>query len=559
MGGGLNLMHAELDAVADAYWSFQAHRSPTTALLVGDDTTADLMEDFSRGAEDDAIARLEGFADRAEAIDPADLTADDRVTRDVLIEEARCEALELQSRFAEFAVDHVGGFHVTLLQLAPHLTATSPETADALVTKWSRVGAALDSATKRLRQGVATGRTPPRLAVARTIAQIDDYLASPVEGDPFTRSAPPAGFDTATTAAWRKSLTDQVTTSIRPAYAAYAAALRDEILPHARPEERSGLRWLPDGEAAYAAALRRHTSLELVPYDVHQLGLDEIRRLEDEYRRLVGGDAAAIYERLRSDPALRFTSSAEIIDAAQSAMDRAAAALPRWFGTVPSTRCVVAEIAAGAEDSTLAYYLAPSSDGSRPGTYFVNTSEPTTRTRFESEALAFHESIPGHHLQASVALELPDLPAFRRHAAANAYVEGWALYTERLADEMGLYSDDVARLGILSFDSWRSGRLVVDTGIHALGWSRGDAIEWLIANSPQARNNVANEVDRYIGWPGQATAYKIGQREFLRLRRLAESTLGAGFDLRAFHDLVLGSGPVPLNVLDRLVTTWIDR
>jgi uncharacterized protein (DUF885 family) len=211
---------------------------------------------------------------------------------------------------------------------------------------------------------------------------------------------------------------------------------------------------------------------------------------------------------------------------------------------------------AGAADAPLGFYLPPATDGSRPGTYFVNTTEPTTRTRYESEALAFHESIPGHHLQLAIAQELENVPEFRKHALVNVYVEGWGLYAERLADEMGLYSGDVARLGILSFDSWRAGRLVVDTGIHALGWSRQEAVDWMAANSPQALNNVANEIDRYIGWPGQALSYKIGQRELLRLRAEAQSAMGGRFDIRGFHDVVLGSGPVPIPVLQELVTTW---
>jgi uncharacterized protein (DUF885 family) len=220
---------------------------------------------------------------------------------------------------------------------------------------------------------------------------------------------------------------------------------------------------------------------------------------------------------------------------------------------------VVVDIpAVAAKDATIAYYLPPAADGTRPGSYYVNVSEPTTRTKFESEVLAFHESIPGHHLQIAIAQELEGIPEFRRHAWITAYGEGWGLYTERLSDEMGLYSGDVERLGILSFDSWRACRLVVDTGMHALGWSRQEAIDYLMENSPQAPNNIVNEVDRYIAWPGQALAYKIGQREIARLREEARAALGVGFDIKDFHDVVLGSGPVPLPVLGGLVEDWID-
>ena len=227
-----------------------------------------------------------------------------------------------------------------------------------------------------------------------------------------------------------------------------------------------------------------------------------------------------------------------------------------WFGRLPQADCVVQEIPdVGAEESPIAYYLAPAADGSRPGVYFVNTLHPETRTRFEYEALAYHESIPGHHLQLAIAQEV-DVPEFRKNALVTVYVEGWGLSTERLADEMGLYSGDLQRLGILSFDSWRAGRLVVDTGMHAFGWSRQKAIDFLLDNSPQAPNNIENEVDRYIGWPAQALAYKIGQRELFRLRNQARDRLGDRFDIKAFHDTVLEPGPVPLGLLGDLVDEW---
>ena len=212
--------------------------------------------------------------------------------------------------------------------------------------------------------------------------------------------------------------------------------------------------------------------------------------------------------------------------------------------------------AGGAQDAPIAYYLPPATDGSRPGTYFINTTEPTTRTRFESEALAFHESIPGHHLQIAIAQELEGIPEFRKHALVTVYVEGWGLYTERLADEMGLYSGPLQRMGMLSFDSWRAGRLVVDTGMHALGWSKQEAVDYLVNNSPLAVNNIENEVERYIGMPGQALAYMIGRLEIQKLRQDAEAAMAGRFDIKGFHDTVLSSGPVPLRVLRTLVEGW---
>jgi len=554
------------DALADLaarYWDHLAALHPTAALLRGDHRFDDRIEDLSRAAEDDAIAALDEFAAAAEAIDTDTLTADEQVTRAVLAHEADAQADELRSRYAEFDVNPVLGFHLDLPSEAPQFPITEPEHAEALVAKYRAIGGLFDDAVKRLRQGIARHRTPPQVAVEKVVAQIDDYLATPLDDDLYLQVRRPDVFDDARFAAWRERLRRQVETKIRPAYLRYREALVDEVLPEARPPERSGMVWLPDGEEVYARAIARHTTLDITPLEVHQIGLAAIDHLAAEYRELGGRvlgttDLNEIFVRLRDDPALRFPDSATVRAQAERALARAREAIPAWFGRLPQADCVVVDIpAVAARDATLAYYLPPAADGSRPGSYYLNVAEPTTRTVYESEALAYHESIPGHHLQIAVAQELTGIPEFRRHAWITAYGEGWGLYAERLADEMGLYSGDLERLGILSFDSWRAGRLVVDTGLHALGWSRQEAIDYLLDNTPQAANNMVNEVERYIGWPGQALAYKIGQREILRLREEARSALGNRFDIKGFHDTVLCTGPVPLPVLGDLVRRWM--
>ncbi len=555
-------MNIELDRIATEYWDFVLSTSPTDALLLGDHRFDDQMERASRQHEDEQIAKLDGFVAAAEAIPSDGLSKDERITRAVLVEEASGRANELRSRTAEFDVSPSWGFHILFPQISGQLPLTEPEHAESLVAKWSRIGDTFDDLIHRLRQGVAKDRTPPRTSVEKSIVQIGQYLASDLLTDPFVTVPPPPQFDETQTAAWREKLTQQVREVIRPAYARYRDELEGEVLAKSRPEEKTGVRWLPDGEEVYARAIRRHTSLDLAPLEIHNIGLEEIGRLEEEYRELGSqvlgtSDLDEIYERLRNDPNLRFETGEQVVAAAQSAMDRARAAIPNWFGRLPVADCVMREVPeAGAADAPIAYYLPPATDGSRPGTYFINATEPTTRTRFEAEALAFHESIPGHHLQLAIAQELEGIPEFRKHALVTVYVEGWGLYTERLADEMGLYSGPLERMGMLSFDSWRAGRLVVDTGIHALGWSKQEAIDYLVANSPQALNNIENEVERYIGMPGQALAYMIGRREIMRLRTEAETTMGLGFDIKGFHDTVLDSGPVPLSVLRSLVDDW---
>jgi uncharacterized protein (DUF885 family) len=309
--------------------------------------------------------------------------------------------------------------------------------------------------------------------------------------------------------------------------------------------------------------MRTHTSLGLDAATIHRIGLDEVARVDAEMADLAGrvlgtADRAAAIERLRSEAALHFTTEAEVFETATASLARALAGLGSWFGIVPRAACeVVAMPRHEAEHSTIAYYREPAADGSRPGRYYINTSKPATRPRYEAEALAFHESVPGHHLQTAIAQELADLPAFRRFGGTTAYVEGWGLYSERLADEMGLYSTDLDRIGVLSFDGWRACRLVVDTGLHALGWTRAAAIDFMTAHTALAPNNIANEVDRYISVPAQALAYKVGQLELLRLRDEARAALGGRFDIRRFHDTVLGAGPLPLGTLREVVGGWL--
>ncbi len=557
-------MNDDLKRLGDEYWAFTLRSEPTSASLRGFHEYDTELEDLSRQAEDEHIDTLERFAVAAQAIDAKGLTPDERVSREVLIFEASTKAEGLRSRMAEFAVDPFKGIQVVFQQLAGQIPVTEPEHADAAVEKWSKMGRMIDQAIGRLRQGVARDRTPPRIGAEKAVAQIDRYLESPVESDAFVNLTAPPAWNDDQVAAWRDRLAEQVTMVVRPAFRRYRAAVVDEVLPKARPPERSGVVWLPDGAEIYSRAIRRHTSLDLAPLDIHNAGLGDIAELGVEYAELGNSvlgtdDVVSIYDRLRDDDTLRFTDPDSIVAAAQASLDRAEAAIPKWFGTLPQAPCVMAEMPPiGADDAPLAFYLPAAENGTRPGMYFVNTTSPTTRTRFESEALAFHESIPGHHLQLTIAQELEGVPDFRRNAFITVFHEGWGLYSERLADEMGLYSGDLERFGILSFDSWRASRLVVDTGIHALGWSRQEAIDYLVANSPQATNNIVNEVERYIAWPGQALAYKTGQREMFRARNRAIDTMGDRFDIRAFHDTLLGSGSVPMATMHRLVDDWAN-
>ncbi|MDQ4070009.1 MAG: DUF885 domain-containing protein, partial [Actinomycetota bacterium] len=340
----------------------------------------------------------------------------------------------------------------------------------------------------------------------------------------------------------------------------------DRLLPVARDDEHCGLSWLgDDGAQIYATLVAHHTTLDLAPEEIHRIGMEEVtEKLPAEYAEVGGrlfgvSDPAAVLERLRTDPALRYRSGEEILSDAREAFEAGKAAMGEWFGRLPQSDCVIAEVPAFlAADSPSAYYFPPAGDGSRGGTYYVNTHAPEDKARYETASIAFHEAIPGHHLQLAIATELTDVPRFRRFSLANtAYVEGWGLYSERLAEEMGLYRSDLERIGMLAADSIRACRLVVDTGLHALGWSRQQAIDFMAAHTPVSVDEVTIEVDRYIGMPAQALAYKLGQREIFRLREWAKDRLGQGFDIRGFHDAVLTSGAVRLPTLGGLTGRWV--
>ncbi|CAN5574453.1 hypothetical protein BH20ACT2_BH20ACT2_10860 [soil metagenome] len=554
----------DVRAIAAEYWESLLVAHPTLATFLGDRRYDDRIEDLSVDAE---AAERRTWADllaRLTAVDADHLDRSDRVTRGLLLADLGDAVEGVDLRLMELRSDQLDGVHADLLTTAPQINAPTPQSATALVQRHRQIGALLDQAVERFRAGLAAGRAPARVNVERSLNQLDGYLASAIDDDAFVTLAGPDGWDGE--AAWRAELADVARDVIRPGFARYRDAFADELLPAARPDDRCGLSWLDDGDEIYAALVRHHTSLDLDPEEIHRIGMEEVtEKLPAEYAELgsrvfATSDLTEIFDRLRTDRALRYDDAGQIMAAARTALATAGEAMGAWFGRLPVSGCAIEEVPAFlAADAPGAYYFPPAGDGSRPGTYFVNTHEPTERNRFEAEAIAFHEAIPGHHLQIAIATELDDVPEFQRFSLSNtAYVEGWALYTERLADEMGLYSDDLARIGMLAADSWRACRLVVDTGLHALGWSRQRALDFMAANTPVPLDEVAVEIDRYIGLPGQALAYKLGQREIFRLRHHAQDRLADRFDIKGFHDVVLGSGAVTLPILADLVADWVD-
>jgi uncharacterized protein (DUF885 family) len=567
---------ATLRALADEYWDAKLEASPLFATFLGDHRFDDRVDDLTAETEQRLRATWVGLRERAVALD-GDVSTDDEVTRDLLVHELDDAIRATDLRLAELASDQMEGIHADLLITAGQLNAPEPEHAAMAVERTRRYGDMLAQAADRFREGLAAGRTPARINIERSINQVEGYLASPMAGDPFANLSGPEGWDGLD--AWRSELTDLVRDHVRPGFARYLDVLRDELLPVARPDDRAGLVHLAeasgaagvgagdpdDGPAMYRALIELHTGLPLTAEELHEIGMAEATgTLPAEYAEIGGrafgtGDLPTIFSRLLDDPELRYRDGDEIIAHATACLDAARSAMGRWFGILPEAPCVLEPVPDYLEaDAPGAYYTPPAPDGTRPGTYHVNLHDATGRGRAETASIAFHEAIPGHHLQLAIATERTDLPAFRRLSWGHtAFVEGWALYTERLADEMGLYETDLDRLGMLASDSWRACRLVVDTGLHAMGWTRQQAIDFMVANAPVNRDEIVTEVDRYIGMPGQALAYKVGQREILRLRAQAQAQLGSAFDIRGFHDSVLGGATISLRVLRSRVADWV--
>ena len=554
-----------LAALAQEYWDRDLADSPVGATVLGYRQYDDRLSDVTPEGRARMAAWREGLLARVREVPGEGLGEAARVTRSALRTELEKDIGHLRCGLEEWTVDPLGGPQVSFQNIESFQAIRTVDEARAMVRRWRAMGPWIDAHVANLRRGLAAGKVAARAGVEKVIEELTDLAAKPLETWALLRPLQVAHEEWAEAerSEFRDGLTGAVRDSVRPAFARYLEFLKEDVLPAARPEDRPGILHVPEGLETYRQLIRVYTALDLAPEELHETGLREVARINGEMEALgekvLGvADRRQILETLRTDPSLHFSTRDEIAAKAESALASAKAAIPRWFGRLPKADCEVVRMGEHEEKhSTIAYYRQPAVDGSRPGRYYVNTSAPETRPRYEAEVLAYHESIPGHHLQLAIMQELPDIPTFRRHSGVTAFVEGWGLYTERLAVEMGLYTADLDRIGVLSYDAWRACRLVVDTGMHAFGWSRQRAIDFMVENTALAKNNIGNEVDRYITWPGQALAYKTGQLEIWRLRREAERELGAKFDIRRFHDVVLGNGAVPLTVLRETVGQWV--
>jgi len=457
------------------------------------------------------------------------------------------EALRV-CRFELWSVSQMpNGWPVALADVAAAQPVDTPDLQAQALTRWAAIPAYADAQTEALRTGLAEGYSAPRLVVDLVIGQLDALLAAPPETDPLASPA-----FRSEDAAFRERFLARLRDEVKPALQRHRDYLANDYAPKARTAV--GVSANPDGVACYRAALRGSTTLDLAPEVVQARGLAALEVIEAEMRELsarsfAGEPLPSLLQRLRSDPVFLYRDREQVLSLAQAAMDRAWAALPRAFGRLPEARAILEPIAAFQERTAAPHYVPAALDGSQPAAYRVRLYEATRQSWTIGECTAFHEVVPGHHLQVALANENAELPTIARFLFTSGFGEGWALYAEQLADELGLYTSDADRLGMLSNRAWRAVRMVVDPGLHVFGWTRERAIEFLLAHTALSHDQAAQEIDRYIAWPGQAPSYLLGFEEILALRSEARRALGERFELRAFHDAVLGGGSVTLPIL----------
>lgn len=553
----------KLHALFQKSWSEDLARNPLSATYYGEHRYNALLPDLSQRGTDTDMRRTRERLAALRAIPKAKLPAAEQLNHQLFEYELQEELDAAPFKLYLEAIGPRGG-----VQTAGEWSEAMPfETLQDYRNWLSRLRALpryISQTQALLQQGMAEKRVPPRILMERVQSQLRSLLVSKPEDSSFYKrfvtvhaSVPPEQAE-----ALRAEARTLISEQLLPAYRSFEAFFSQEYLPACR--ETVGAWDLPEGAALYANRARHYTTTTLTPTQIHELGLREVARIEGEMDQLIKeigykGTRAEFFNWLRTDPQHFFTDPQKLFEAYVLAAKKIEPELPKLFGKLYRTPFGVRAIPdITAPHTYTAYYNPPSLDGRRAGYYSVNLYRPEVRPKWEIEVLTVHESVPGHHLQTALAQELGELPQFRRSAGYTAFVEGWALYSERLGYEIGLYKDAYSHFGQLSYDMWRAVRLVVDTGIHVQRWSRQQAIDYFMSKAPKAEADIINEVDRYISWPGQALGYKVGQLKILELRAMAEKELGSRFDLRAFHDHLLGAGALPLALLEKRMQMWVS-
>lgn len=548
---------SRLHALLDAAWAYELDDSPESATFLGyrgyDDRWSDQSPAAYERRVDDRRALLDGLGD----VSRNDLGDDDRVSFDLFEKEQR-QALEAASfHFERQPLNQLEGVQQDPAMLLEAQPTTTPEDLEAFVARLRGLPLVVDQVLELLHLGLAEGDTPPQICLRDVPQQVRNQLVA----DPMTSPlvAPLVASDAADNGL-RGAAAEAFSAGIVPAYERLLAYLEDTYLPGARSS--IACRDLPDGQARYAHLVARHTTTDLSPKDIHEIGLAEVARIGGEMDRVAGlagfDGLRAFALHLRTDPAQHHATAEALLEGYRAIGRHVDAQLPRLFGRLPRLPYEVVAVPSYAEKSqTAAYYLPGAPDGSRPGQFFANTYDLESRFVWEAESLTLHEAVPGHHLQIALAQEFDHLPEFRKNAWFTAYGEGWGLYAESLGEEVGLYADPASKFGALTGEMWRAVRLVLDTGLHALGWTRDQSIAYFKQATGRDDHDIVVEVDRYIVWPGQALGYKIGELKIKELRARSAAALGTRFDLRAFHDEVLRHGCLPLDVLEQRIDEFL--
>jgi uncharacterized protein (DUF885 family) len=551
-----------LNALFDDYWQDNLKHSPEFASALGDKRYNDQLSDYSVKAVNDKLAREQNFLLRLAAIDPAGFTPQETTSRDLLLRQFAEDEEAADFKEWEMPVTQLQGIQTDFPQLAAQLSFTSVKDYDDWIARLHALPAAFDQVSANMAIGMDDHRVPPRYLLAKVLEQVKQLAGQKPEDSPF--ALPLKSFPSAIKPAEREriqaEMLDAIAKEVQPAYLRFARFLEVSYIPAGR--EQPGISALPDGAKYYRFLIHRETTTDLTPEQIHQIGLDEVKRDEAGMlaiaQKLGFADLATFRASLKTNPKLHPASGDELIGAYRGYVTRMQARLPQLFGRLPKAPLEVVAVPDYLQKTMYpAYYDPGAPDGSRPGRLYVNPFNATDRNLYNVEAIAYHEGLPGHHLQISIAQELDGLPTFRKHGGYTAYVEGWGLYSERLGKDVGFYQDPYSDYGRLEADIWRAIRLVVDTGVHSQHWTREQMVQYFHDHSTLDETTIQTEVDRYISWPGQALAYKIGQLKILELRDRAKAALGDRFDLRAFHDQVLDSGALPLDVLDARIDAWI--
>jgi uncharacterized protein (DUF885 family) len=555
----------KFEALIEKIWAWDMHEYPEWATSLGKREGLDRWTDDSPEAIVRRDAKTREFLADLQKIDPKQLGEKWRTDYELLLHDYE-QSVEGQRFPGEFlALNQLGGVHESISGLMQQVPAERAADFDAIIARYKAFPKVVDQNIALLTRGLTAGITTPRVTLATVPAQLDaiigeDSLENPILA-PFKKDPPLLTKEQI--AAYREQALREFRASVLPALKKFRTFVNETYLPGAR--ESIGMSALPDGAAWYALNARATTTTDLSPEKIHAIGEKEVARIEDEMTALrakIGfkGDKKAFGKFLRSDPQFYYKTADELLAAYRNICKAADPELPHFFGKLPRLTYGVKPVPEhGAASKPTAYYESGSPEAGRAGWFFANTSHLDQRPKWEMEALALHEAVPGHHLQIALAQEMEAKPQLLRERGYTAFIEGWGLYAESLGKDMGLYKDPYSDYGRLTYEMWRAVRLVVDTGIHTMGWTRQQAIDYFHEHTAMSDLNIKVEVDRYIVWPGQALAYKIGQMKILELRHRAEKALGDKFDIRAFHDVVLGDGAVPLNVLEEHVDDWIAR